>query len=173
MSRTSGSREVSIRLRLEPSLLERIDRLVGKNGRQHFIKDAILWRLEQDLPPIVLELVDDVEELKKRVDHLESSQSASVYMEDMSATVKEKVCRDDFDRRMLAYFLQHSGATSPELAKALAGSSDKRRTIHDRIVKLNERAVQLLGVPILAHEKGIIDGKRGAWWIINTDRMLA
>jgi hypothetical protein len=173
MSRTPKSREVSIRLRLEPDLLERIDRLVGKGGRHRFIKDAILWRLEQDLPPIIMELADDVEELRRRVGHLESTQSASVYMEDLSDNVRNKVCRDELDRRLLAYFLQHRGATTPELAEAMAGSSGKRRTIHDRIVKLNERAVQLLGVPILVHDKGIIEGKRGAWWVVNTDRMLA
>ncbi|MHA2212686.1 MAG: hypothetical protein ACW992_05960, partial [Candidatus Thorarchaeota archaeon] len=107
MSRTPKRRDTSIRLRIEPDLLERIDRLVGKSGRQRFIKDAINWRLEQDLPPIVMEIAEDVEELRRRVDHLESTQSASVYMEDLSDIVRNKVCRDDLDRRILAYFLQH------------------------------------------------------------------
>jgi hypothetical protein len=41
---------------------------------------------------------------------------------------KTKVCRDDLDRNLLAYFLQHEGAT--------------------------------------------IKGKRGAWWLVNIEKLV-
>lgn len=164
--------EISIRVRLERELLERIDSIAGQNGRQRFIKDAIIWRLDQELPPLVLEMADSIDELKARVDHLEQSQSSSLYLEQLNEIANTKVCRDDLDRQMLAYFIQHKGATTTDLARALLGSTSKRRTILDRIDKLNKRATQILGVPILEHYKGIKENIRGAWWIVNADRVL-
>ena len=117
-------------------------------------------------------MADSIDELKARVDHLEQSQSSSLYLEQLNEIANTKVCRDDLDRQMLAYFIQHKGATTTDLAKALLGSTSKRRTILDRIDKLNKRATQILGVPILEHYKGIKENIRGAWWIVNADRVL-
>jgi uncharacterized protein Yka (UPF0111/DUF47 family) len=172
MPKKSSGGEISIRVRLEKELLEHIDGIAGRNGRQRFIKEAILWRLDQELPPMVLEMADAIEELKTRVDHLEQMQSTSVYLGQLNDIVDSKVCRDDLDRKLLAYFIQHEGATTTDLAKTLLGSTSKRRTILDRISKLNNRAKQILGVPILEHYKGIKKNIRGAWWIINADRIL-
>ena len=61
MNKTSKDAAVSIRVRLERDILERIDILAGENGRQRFIKDAILWRLDEELPPLVLVLVNDLD----------------------------------------------------------------------------------------------------------------
>ena len=170
--KTKGG-EISIRVRLEKELLERIDNIAGQNGRQRYIKEAILWRLDQEIPPLVLDMAEAVEELKARVDHLEQMQSTSMYQGQLNDIVDTKVCRDDLDRKLLAYFLQHEGATTTDLAKALLGSTSKRRTILDRIDKLNERARKIIGVPVLQHHKGIMKGLRGAWWIINVDRILS
>jgi hypothetical protein len=121
---------------------------------------------------MVLDMIDTVEELKARVDHLEQLQSTSLYLDQLNDTVEIKVCRDDLDRSILAHFIQHEGATTTDLAKALLGSTSKRRTILDRISKLNKRAKQILGVPVLEHYRGIKKGIRGAWWIINVDKIL-
>jgi hypothetical protein len=172
MPKKSTKNEISIRVRLEKDLLERIDQLAGQNGRQRFIKESILWRLDQELPPMVLEMADAIEDLKARVDYLEQMQSSNLYLEQLNDIVDSKVCRDDLDRQMLAHFLQHEGATTTDLAKTLLGSTSKRRTILDRIDKLNKRAKQLLGVPLLEHYRGIKKGIRGAWWIINVDRII-
>ena len=172
MPKKSRGGEISIRVRLEKELLDRIDSIAGQNGRQRFIKESILWRLDQELPPIVLDMADSVEELKARVDHLEQMQSTSLYLGQLTDIVDTKVCRDDLDRKLLAYFIQHEGATTTDLAKSLLGSTSKRRTILDRIDKLNERAKQIIGVPVLKHQKGIMKGIRGAWWIINVDKIV-
>ena len=169
----SGKRKktVSIRLRIEKDVLKRIDHLAGQNGRQKFITDAINWRLDEELPPVVLELVEEVEGLRNRVQHLESAQSTNVYLGELNDVAENQICRDDLDRRLLAYFLQYEGATTPELAENILGSISKRRTILDRIDRLNERAKQTIGVPVLEHERGILKGKRGAWWLVNQDQI--
>ncbi len=172
MSKTAKRKEISIRVRLAKETLERIDLLVGSNGRQKFIADAIAWRLDQDVPPVMLEMIDDIDALKDRVTHLEKIQSTSYYIGRLSDEVKSKVCRDDLDRRLLAYLLQHEGATTPELARSLLRSNGKRRTVLGRIDKLNQRARTVLGVRILEHERGIVKGKRGAWWLVNTEKIV-
>lgn len=173
MPKKSVGGEISIRVRLEKELLERIDEIAGQNGRQRFIKDSIIWRLDQELPPIVLDMADTIETLKARVDHLEQMQSTSLYLGQLNDIAETKVCRDDLDRKLLAYFIQHQGATTTDLARTILGSTSKRRTILDRIDKLNARAQQILGVPVLEHHKGIVKDIRGAWWIINADRILS
>ena len=163
---------VSIRIRLDQKTLDLIDELAGANGRQRFIKDAILWRLDEELPPMLMKLAEEIDQLKTRVEHLETEQSTSVYLDELNDLTKTKVCRDDLDRKLIAYFLQHEGATTPELALALTGSQGKRRTILDRLDKINERAKSILGVEIVMHRKGIIKGKRGAWWLVNKKQLV-
>ncbi len=160
---------VSIRVRLERATLDRIDGVVGERGRQRFIKDAILWRLDQDLPPIVFELIESVEQLQERVEHLEGTRSTSVFVGGMSDTIKTQICKDDLDQKIIAHFLQHEGASTPELAKKLLNDPSKRKTIHVRIRKLNERSEDVLGVRILRYEKGEVKEKRGAWWLVEPD----
>ncbi len=163
---------VSIRIRLDQKTLDLIDELAGANGRQRFIRNAILWRLDEELPPMLMELAEEIDQLKTRVGHLETEQSTSVFLDELNDLTKTKVCRDDLDRKLLAYFLQHEGATTPELALALTGSQGKRRTILDRLDKINERAKSILGVEIVMHRKGIIKGKRGAWWLVNKKQLV-
>ncbi|NHI83806.1 MAG: winged helix-turn-helix transcriptional regulator [Candidatus Thorarchaeota archaeon] len=170
MSPSSKKRSVSIRLRLEPDLLERIDKLAGERGRQHFIEESVLWRLDQELPPFIMELIEDVNELKERVAHLENIQSTSVFLDELNTVAKTQICRDQLDRSILEYFLKNDGATTPELAKDL---SSNRRTILDRIAKLNERAKNLIGVEVLKYEKGFSKGKRGAWWLEHHSKIVS
>jgi len=172
MNKTGKLEEVSIRVRLGKEILERIDVLVGSNGRQKFIRDAVVSRLDEDIPPVMLEMIDDIDGLKARVAHLERIQSTSYYLGKLSDEVKSKVCRDDLDRKLLAYLLQHEGATTPELAQSLLSSNGKRRTILGRIDKLNQRARTILGVRILEHERRLVKGKRGAWWIIHSEKLV-
>ncbi|MCF2135943.1 MAG: hypothetical protein K9W43_01765 [Candidatus Thorarchaeota archaeon] len=161
----------SIRVTLETNVIERIDALVGRGGRQRFIRDAILWRLDRELPPIVMDLAAELERLKARVEQLENLHSPETLLQFLNDVALHKVCRDDLDRRLLRYFVQHEGATTPELAEALLGSVSKRRTVLDRIDGLNKRAEEFLGVPILTLEKGLTRGKRGAWWLINQEML--
>jgi hypothetical protein len=159
----------SIRVSLDNETLKRIDSLAGERGRQRFIKDAILWRLDQEIPPVVFELIRDVEQLQQRVEHLEGIRSSSVYIGGMNETIKTQVCRDDLDRKIIAYFLQHEGASTPELAKKFLKDAEKRKTIHVRIRKLNDRSKEALGSRILRYEKGEVKGKRDAWWLVEPD----
>lgn len=172
MKNSSDDEAVSLRIRVSKNVVDRIDLLVGTNGRQKYIRDAIQWRLDQEIPPVVLELVDEVEQLKERVGHLETTQSTSFFNRQMNETTRTKVCRDDLDRNLLSYLLQHGGATTPTLAKELLDAPEKRRTIADRITKLNERAEEHLGVLVLKFHKGEKDGLRGAWWIINAEEIV-
>jgi hypothetical protein len=165
MGLSEHDKEISIRLRLEREILERIDRLVGERGRQAFIRQAILIRLDEDLPPLLLETMKEVEDLRERVERLEGAQSATVFLEQMPDVVREKICLDDMDRELLAFFTRNEGATTPEIAGVLVGDDTKRRAILDRIDRINGRAQSVLGHPILRFRKGIWRGKRSAWWL--------
>ncbi|TFF96431.1 hypothetical protein EU546_01395 [Candidatus Thorarchaeota archaeon] len=156
---------MSIRLRVESDILDRIDRLVGKRNRQDFIREAILSRLDEDLPPLLLETMNELEELKGRVERLEDAQSASLFLEQLPDVVRDQICLDDMDREMLAYFTRNEGATTPELAGALVGDDTKRRAILNRIKRINGRAKEVLGREILRYRKEIWRGKRSAWWL--------
>ncbi|NWF95085.1 MAG: hypothetical protein HXY34_02985 [Candidatus Thorarchaeota archaeon] len=162
--------EVSIRVRLEQALLDRVDRLVGERGRTKFIRDAVLWRLDQDYPPIVRELELEVQELKSRVEHLEASQATSLYSSSISESVEADLCRDHIDKGILVELLRREGVTTTELAELLLGSASRRTTILNRMNAINERARAKFGVDVARLEKGIVKGKRGAWWL--TDRAL-
>ncbi len=172
MTRIQEDEVVSLRIRLSRTIVDRIDHLVGENGRQKYIRDSVAYRLDEELPPVVFELIDEVEQLKSRVGHLENEQATSVFNRQMNETAKTKVCRDEFDLKMLTYFLQHRGATTPELAEELLKDPNKRRTIVDRISKMNARAEEFIGVIILQFQKGEMDGKRGAWWIVNIENIV-
>ncbi|MFW9798846.1 MAG: winged helix-turn-helix transcriptional regulator [Candidatus Thorarchaeota archaeon] len=165
MSKSRRDQAVSIRVRLSRDTLKRLDRMAGERGRQKFIEEAVLWRLNKEIPPLVHELAEEVNQLKTRVEHLEGMQSTSLFLGELNEVTKTQVCRDDLDRRILAYLLQHEGASTPELAERLLKDSTKRKTIHVRITKLNERAKEALGKTVLLFEKGEVKGKRGAWWL--------
>lgn len=172
MTRSSKKQEISIRVRLDSDTIKRIDKIAGERGRQRFIQEAIEWRLDSEYPPAVAELVTDVEELKERVEYLEKNQPVGSYISELKDEVIDIICRDETDRRLLAYFIKNEGATTPELAENILGSESKRRTILDRIARINTQAKRAIGVEILMHEKGIINGKRGAWWLVHTDRLM-
>ncbi|MHA2432779.1 MAG: hypothetical protein ACXADO_06085 [Candidatus Thorarchaeota archaeon] len=110
MTKSSPDQVESIRLRLDKDVLKRIDKVAGKRGRQKFIKDAVLWRLDTEIPPIVHELVEEVGQLRTRVEHLEGMQSTSIFYSGLNDVTNAQVCRDDLDRNILAYMLQHQGA---------------------------------------------------------------
>jgi len=173
MSGKRGSNTVSLRVRLSQDTIERIDRLVGEGGRQRFIREAVEARLQEDLPPVVNELILEVEELKNRVSYLERIRDTSVYRGDLKDVIRIEVCRDDLERKILEAVIMNRGATTTELAEDLLGSAQKRRTILNRIEGLNERATDLLGHPILEHERGERDGKRSAWWAIDPESLMA
>lgn len=156
---------ISIRLRVESETLERIDRLVGERGRQNFIREAIVSRLDEDLPPLLLEAMRELEDLKGRVERLENAQSASVFLEQIPDVVRDRVCLDDMDRELLAFFTRNESATTPELAGALVGDERKRRAILDRINRINSRAKEVLGREIFRYRKETWKGKRSAWWL--------
>lgn len=163
----------SLRVRLPGEIVERIDRLVGESGRQKYIRDSVIARLDDELPPVVHELIQEIEDLKNRVSYLERLRDTSVYRGELNEEVKTKVCRDELDRKMLAHILKNKGSTTPELAEDLLGDSQKRRTILVRLNKLNERAKDMLGIEILRYERGEIEGKRGAWWAADPDFLMA
>jgi hypothetical protein len=163
----------SIRLRLDKDLLERIDLVAGDRGRNRYILEAIEARLEGRLPPELLEVMRDLESLRDRVEHLEIAQSTSIYRSGLSDEVKNEICLDEVDRGILAHLLKHEGASTPELAEVILGDVSKRRTAHDRVSKINARAIEKFGKPILEHKRGIVKGKRSAWWLIEPDIVLA
>ncbi|MFW9974402.1 MAG: hypothetical protein ACFFDQ_03915 [Candidatus Thorarchaeota archaeon] len=172
MSKKKQREFVSIRFRIDKELLDRIDQLSGERGRQRFIYDAIVWRLDEELPPIVYDLVRDVDELKNRVKHLENSRSTSFQLSELNDKARNELCTDELDRKVLAYFIRNEGATTPELAEDLLGDSEKRRTILDRIDRLNNRAQSLFGTPVLEYKKGFVKNKRGAWWITGLEHII-
>lgn len=162
---------VSIRFRIDKSLLDRIDQIAGERGRQKYIHDAIVWRLDEELPPVVYDLVQEVQELRLRVEHLESSSTTSYHLGELNDVARDELCSDELDRKLLAYFIKNEGATTPELAEGLLGDSTKRRTILDRIDRLNSRAKKLFGTPVLEYKKGFVKNKRGAWWITGLEHV--
>ncbi|MFW9808258.1 MAG: hypothetical protein ACFFE6_02665 [Candidatus Thorarchaeota archaeon] len=169
MSKKRKDSAVSIRLRIEKEVLDRIDQLAGERGRQRFIHEAILEKLDEELPPIMFDLIRDVDDLKARVTFLESSKSVSMHLSELNDIARNELCIDEIDRKLLAYFIKNEGATTPELAENILGSRSKRRTILDRIDRMNERAKHLFGSAILRYQKGLVNNKRGAWWITNLE----
>jgi len=167
MSKKKRSGHTSIRIRLDSDLLEKIDKIAGDRGRQRFIIDAIQWRINEEIPPMVLELSEAIELLKKRVGHLEQTKTASIFYGGLNEVTKNEICTDDLDKKLLTFFIENEGGTTPELATALLGDSKKRRTILDRIDRLNKRARKLIGSPILEYKKGFVKDKRGAWWLVD------
>lgn len=163
---------ISIRVRLEKSLIDRLDKAVGEGNRQRFIRDAVEWRLDEELPPIYYELSEELAQLNVRVAHLEKSQSTSVFLGELNTTTNDQICADDLDRKLLAFFIRNEGGTTPELAEHLLGDSGKRRTILDRIDRLNTRAQELIGSPVLEYKKGFVKDKRGAWWLVDPTSIM-
>ncbi len=172
MSKKKDDRTVSIRLRIEKDILDRIDQIAGERGRQRFIHDAILGRIDEELPPVMFELIHDVDDLKARVTFLESSKSTSLHLSELNDVARNELCLDEVDRKILAYFIKNEGATTPELAENILGGRDKRRTVLDRLDKLNNRAKKLFGTDILEYKKGLVNNKRGAWWITKVDLVV-
>ncbi len=172
MSKKKVSKMVSIRFRMDQSLLDRIDQIAGERGRQKYIHDAVVWRLDEELPPVVFDLVQDVEALKARVEHLENARATSVQLSELNDVARNELCSDELDRKLLAYFIKNEGATTPEIADGLLGNSEKRRTVLDRIDRLNKRAHQLFDAPVLVYRKGFVKNKRGAWWITNLEHII-
>ncbi|MFX1606539.1 MAG: hypothetical protein ACFFDD_11615 [Promethearchaeota archaeon] len=172
MSKKKKPKMVSIRFRIDKHLLDRIDQIAGERGRQRFIHDAIVWRLDEELPPIVYDLVQEVQELRVRVEHLESSSTTSYHLGELNDVARDELCSDELDRKLLAYFIKNEGATTPELANVLLGDREKRRTILDRIDRLNNRSQKLFGSPVLEYKKGFVKDKRGAWWITGLEHII-
>ena len=172
MNKKKDDSAVSIRLRIEKDILDRIDQLAGERGRQRFIHDAILGRIDEELPPVMFELIHDVDDLKARVTFLESSKSTSLLLSELNDVARNELCLDEVDRKLLAYFIKNEGATTPELAENILGSRDKRRTVLDRLDTLNNRAKKLFGIDILEYKKGLVNNKRGAWWITKVDLVV-
>lgn len=172
MSKKKKPEMVSIRFRIDQSLLDRIDQIAGERGRQKYIYDSIVWRLDDELPPVVFDLIRDVEELRTRVAHLESSRATGVNLGELNDVARNDLCSDELDRKLLVYFIKNEGATTPELAEGLLGNSEKRRSVLDRIDRLNSRAQTLFGVPVLEYKKGFVKNKRGAWWITGLEYVI-
>ena len=172
MNKRKKSEMTSIRLRIESELLDRIDQIAGERGRQKYIHDSIVWRLDEELPPVVYDLVQEVQDLRTRVEYLETSRATSFHLSELNDTARNELCTDELDRKLLVYFIKNEGATTPELAEGLLGDSHKRRTLLDRIDRLNKRAKQLFGTPVLEYKKGFVKNKRGAWWITGLEHIL-
>ncbi|MGY5863837.1 MAG: hypothetical protein RTV41_04500 [Candidatus Thorarchaeota archaeon] len=172
MSKKKDDVTKSIRLRIEKDVLDRIDQIAGEGGRQRFIHDAILGRLDEELPPIVFELIRDIDDLKARVVFLETSKPLSIQISELNEVARNDLCLDDIDRKLVSFFVRNQGGTTPELAESILGGRNKRRTILDRIARLNIRAKKLYGKELLNYQKGLVNGKRGAWWITNVELVI-
>ena len=117
MSKRITNDMVSLRVRFSQEAIDRIDRLVGEAGRQKYIRDAVIARLDGDIPPAVSELIVDVEDLKARVSYLEQLRDTNVFRGSLNEIVKMKVCRDELDRNLVVHIIKSRGATTPELEK--------------------------------------------------------
>jgi hypothetical protein len=172
MNKKKDDGAMSIRLRIEKDLLDRIDQVAGEGGRQRFIHDAILGRLDEELPPVIFDLIRDIDDLKARVTSLETSKTVSMQMSELNEVARNELCLDDIDRKLVSFFVRNKGGTTPELAESILGGRKKRRTILDRIARLNVRAKKLYGTELLDYKKGLVNDKRGAWWITNVDLVI-
>ncbi len=172
MSKKKDDGAKSIRLRIKKEVLDRIDQIAGEGGRQRFIHDAILGRLDEELSPVVFDLIRDIDDLKARVAFLETSTPVGVQISELNKVARNELCLDDIDRKLVSFFVRNQGGTTPELAESILGGRNKRRTILDRIARLNVRAKKLYGKELLDYQKGLVNEKRGAWWITNVDLVI-
>ncbi|RLI53362.1 MAG: hypothetical protein DRO87_11735 [Candidatus Thorarchaeota archaeon] len=169
MSEKKEEHTTNIRLRLDRELLERIDIVAGEGGRNKYIEEAIVARLEGRLPPELLKVMREVEDLRERVALLESAKVVDTEVTTLPDKLKNEVCLDKLDRNIIAFILKNDGATTPELAEFVLGDVSKRRTVHARVTKINKRAIKKFGRPVLEYRKGFVKDKRGAWWISNPE----
>ena len=172
MSKKKDDGAKSIRLRIKKEVLDRIDQIAGEGGRQRFIHDAILGRLDEELSPVVFDLIRDIDDLKARVAFLETSTPVGVQISELNKVARNELCLDDIDRKLVSFFVRNQGGTTPEIAESILGGRNKRRTILDRIARLNVRAKKLYGKELLDYQKGLVNEKRGAWWITNVDLVI-
>lgn len=77
----------------------------------------------------------------------------------------EKYCRCDLDRKIINYLIDHKGAGTTELAKALGLDPKKgRHTIGKHLAKI-ARLSQNDGWDILEFHPEKKEGKMRAWWL--------
>lgn len=76
-----------------------------------------------------------------------------------------KYCRSDLDRRIIEYLIEHKGAGTSEIAKALGLDPQKgRHTIGKHLAK-TARLSKLGGWEILEFHPEMKEGKFRAWWL--------
>ncbi|MFQ5761849.1 MAG: hypothetical protein ACE5PO_02325 [Candidatus Bathyarchaeia archaeon] len=132
--------------------------------RSNFIKEAILEKLGRTprsdrlltLEGQVLRLEEEVGIIKKTLAELQ------IYTYDKTKIDPYSFCRDETDRAIVEYLLQHDGATTEEISKSIGRN---RWLVLNRLKKIQQVSERKLGKPLLTFLPLTRMGKRRAWWL--------
>jgi hypothetical protein len=137
---------------------------IPEGERSHFIRDAIMERLEKTPRP------DKILELERKISKLEAELSeVKRYLTELEVLTFEKgkvnphtFCIDEIDHKLVDYLLNYRGATTPELAEQV---KTNRWQVLNRLRRIQKRSKSQLGKPVIEYYAGERSGKKKAWWI--------
>ncbi|MBS7247099.1 MAG: ribbon-helix-helix domain-containing protein [Candidatus Jordarchaeales archaeon] len=159
--------EVVVSVKIPRDVLMFLEKEVSRGKRSEFIRQAIIEKLEgrcikveNSFPSNVI--LSRLEELEKRIIHLENALSSKNSGKDNAAHPLYQLCKDENERKIVEYILSEGGATTRELEKVVGL---KRRQILNRVRELASRAEKQLGKPMLVYVRARVRGKRQAWWL--------
>jgi hypothetical protein len=155
---------VVISLKIPKTLFYELQIRIPERERSAFIREAIIEKLSRIPRP------DKVLELEKRVEELgrDLGEIKKILADFELLTYKRggidvyRFCANSVDRKIIDYLLQHRGATTPELVKALG---IRRWKILGRLKRIAYKSKKELGKAIIEFDAGEREGKRRAWWI--------
>jgi hypothetical protein len=137
---------------------------IPEGERSHFIRDAIMERLEKTPRP------DKILELERKISKLEAELSeVKRYLTELEVLTFDKgkvnphtFCIDEVDHKLVDYLLDNRGATTPELAEQV---KTNRWQVLNRLRRIQKRSKSQLGKPVIEYYAGERSGKKKAWWI--------
>ena len=137
---------------------------IPEGERSDFIRDAIVEKLQKTPRP------DKIFELEQKIGKLEADLSEiKRYLTELEVLTFEKgkvnphsFGIDEVDRKIIGYFLDYKGATTPELAKH---AKTNRWQVLNRLRRIQKRSKTQLGKPVIEYYAGERSGKKKAWWI--------
>ena len=159
---------VTVTVRIPKQLVKDLDGRVERRLRSEYIRQAIQDKLKKGTPPSNASASgEEIKELRDRISSLEEAirnLGRQSYEKQVPALL-EVIALDEADRNIINYVIESKSATTKELEKVV---SLRRRMILERMKAIEDRHEQKFGRPFLKFVRGKRDGKRQAWWLVDS-----
>lgn len=159
---------VTVTLRIPRQLVEELDAEVEPRLRSEYIRQAIVDKLKKGtLRNDASSTSEEINELRSRITSLEDairSLGKQSYEKQVPALL-EVIALDEVDRSIINHMIENKSATTRELEKVV---NLRRRMILERMKGIEERHEQKFGKRLLEFVRGKRDGKRQAWWLVDS-----